>query len=483
MSPDKRMAKPPSLFTRLKLAGSLLWGSAWEGANESPNRGRIPGASPTEFSVEFDGYTRNELMRKMRYLRKNSGFVREYINTLALYSCPVTPQSLVEDGGWRREAEALYNERRRIADLTGRFSGDQVQTLISKAIDTDGEIFIVKVLDDVTGLPRVQLIEAHRVGDYGAKDTTDGIKIDNRGRVVAIRVMQSSGESRLVPARGVMHVFDPESPSAYRHSSPLSHAINHRLDVEELLAIEKKGVKDNLEITRIIQRLAGDDVDDDELEGLLGGTYSGESTDPMAMQKILGGKAFITQPGEKIESFSPNRPTPTFTGFIEHLDKESALGAFPYEFINPAQLSGASSRLVTARVQRIAMRRSDVILEKYLRPDWFFVIGSAIDNGELPAIKGWHKIKGGYPKQVTVDAGRNDESLRRNIEMGIVPPSDAFAETGKSFAESMEQKAQDLKTLEEIASRNGLQPDQLFRFVAANPNSLSVTPPSAKDPD
>ena len=476
------MAKTPSLFQRLKMAGSFLWGSPWEGANESPNRGRIPGASPSEFSVEFTEFTRGELMRKMRYLRKNSGFVREYVNTLALYACPVAPQSLVEDGGWRRDAEALYNERRRIADVTGRFSGDQVQSLISKSMDTDGEIFGVKVLDDITELPRVQLIEAHRVGDFGAGDTTDGIKVDKRGRPVAIRVMQTSGESRLVPMRAVMHIFDPESPSAYRHTSPLAHAINHRLDVEELLAIEKKGVKDNLEITRIIQRLAGDDVDDEELDALLGGTHSGEATDPMAMQKILGGKAFITQPGEKVESFVPNRPTPTFTGFIEHLDKESALGAFPYEFLNPASMNGAAARLVTARVQRIALRRSEVILEKYLRPDWFFVIGKAIDDGELPAIKGWHRIKGGFPRQVTVDAGRNDESIRRNIEMGITPPSDAFAETGKSFSESMEPKAQDLKTLEEIAARHNLTPDQLFRFSMSGNNSLSVTPPSAKPP-
>jgi len=473
-----------NLLKRLKIAGSLLWGgSSWEGANESPNRGRINGAAPSDFKHEFDGWARETLMMKMRYLRKNSGFVREYVNTMALYAAPVAPQSLVDDHVWRNEAEELYAERRNVADVTGRFSGDQVQTLISKAIDTDGEIFILKTLDRLSGLPRLQLIEAHRVGDFGEGGTQDGIITDARGKQTGIRVMQDSGISRTIPARFFMHVFDPESPSALRHPSPLAHAINHRLDVEELLAIEKKGVKDNLEITRIIRRLGGDDVDADELAEMLGqDAITGETTDPKAMQNILGGKAFILQEGENIESFESNRPNPTFTGFIEHLDKESALGALPYEFlINPSAMNGAAVRLVTAKVQRIAQRRSNVLLERFLRPDWFFVIGSAIDNGELKPAKGWHRISGGYPKQITVDAGRNDESLRRDLEMGVITPSEAFAERGRSFETAMEQKAQDLKALDAIALRAGIDPERLFKFLA-NGASMSGGAPSAKEP-
>jgi capsid protein len=460
----------------------IAWNSPWEGANESPSRSRVPGSSPQDYVHEFTSYTRTELMRKMRYLRKNSGFVREYIQILSLYSCPVSPHSLVEDGVWRREAEALYGERRRTADITGRYSGEQVQGMLSQAIDTDGEMFLVKVMDEFTGLPRVQMIEAHRVGDFGAGDTVDGIKVDKVGRHVAIRIMQSNGVSRLVPMRSVMHVFDPESPSAVRHTSPLAHAINHRLDVEELLAIEKKGVKDNLEISRIITRLAGDEADEGDLDGLLGTSEAaGESTDPRAMQRVLGGKAFLVQEGENVESFESKRPNPTFTGFIDCLDRESALGAIPIDFMNPKGMNAATVRLITARVQRIAKQRSNVILEQFLRPDWFFVIGSAIDSGELPAIKGWNKIKGGFPKQVTVDAGRNDASIRADLEMGRISPSEAFAEEGKNFAESMEQKAQDLKTIEEIAARHGLQPEQLFRFVEQA--AMTMTPPSAKQAD
>lgn len=478
--------KKPNFIKRIELATSLLWGSPWEAANPSPNRAQNFGSAPVDFHEELTPFTRCELVDRMRSLTKNSGFVREYQRTMALYSAPVTPQSMVEDHEWAKEAEELYAARRRVADVTGRFSGNQIQAFSSKSIDGDGELFIIKTLDPVTRLPLLQLIETHRVGDFGMNDTIDGIKVDKQGKPIAIRVLLDNGKSKLVPMQYVMHLYDPESPSAYRHAPTMAHSINHRLDVEELFAIEKKGVKDTLDKTFIWKLLGGGDMDDEDLASMVGGTQSAEAerTNPQAAGRIIGGKNIIAQPGESVEAITSQRPNPTFTGFIDALDRESALGALAYEFfVNPGGLNGQAARIVIARVQRVVQRRSDVILERYLRPDWFFVIGNAIDNGELAPVKNWHKITGGYPKQVTIDAGRNDASIRENIAMGLTPPSEAFAEKGLGFAEAMERKAQDLATLAAIAKRHNLDPDQLFKFEKAPtggaPNN-SGTPPSAK---
>ena len=468
----------------------MLWGSPWEAANLSPNRSRLNVGSPTDFKHEHSSWTREELVRNMRYLAKNSGFVREYRNTVARYSAPVRPQSLVEDEAWRTEAEALYADRRRVADVTARLSGEKIQNLISKAIDTDGEIFILKTLDRATRLPKLQLIECHRVGDFegGRNDTLDGFKLNSQGRAVAIQVQQDNGKGRLIPMRGVMHIADHESASAMRGVPTLSHAINHRLDVEELLALEKKGVKDNAEIARIIRLAGGAELDDEELADMLGGTQDedAERTDPSALAKILGGKAVALQEGEDIESFQSQRPNPTFTGFLDHLDRESAMGGWAYEFfVNPSGINAGAVRLILERVDRAAAERSQLILDKFLRPDWFFVIGTAIDNGELKPIKNWHKITGSFPKRPTVDAGRNEESIRRSIDKGLISPSEAVAERGKSFAEVIEATAQDIKTVEKIAKRYGCNPDHLFQFNAAGrapAQGIAGTAPSAKPP-
>ena len=476
--------KLPKILNRIRIASAFAFGgSSWEGANRSPNRSPVNTVSPTDFKHELNSYTLSELVKGMRYLRKNSGFVREYVNTMARYSAPVTPQSLVANAAWRKKAEALYAEKRRRADITGRFSGAQVQKLISNAIDTDGEIFVIRVFE--YGEPKLQLIETHRVGDFGTGKTTDGFKLNKHGRPTHIQVMLDSGVLRMVPMSAVMHVYDPDSPSSLRHAPSLSHAINHRLDVEELLALEKKGVKDNQDITRVITKAGNDDFDDEDLRELVGATDDDnvETTDPKSLQKILGGKAALLKEGEKLESFQSNRPNPTFTGFIDHLDKESALGGLPYEFFaNPSKISSPAVRLIVARVQRIANERSQIILDNFLRADWFFVIGNAIDRGELRPIKNWHKIAGGFPKQITVDSGRNDESLRRNIEIGITPPSWHYSELGTTLADAMEQKAMDLKEINEIAERHGLEPAQLMSFEGSGGGGIAGTPPSAKEP-
>lgn len=51
-------------------------GDAFDSAKVSPRRGTPPGAYPTDAKNELPTYTRNELVRRARYLEKNSGHIR-----------------------------------------------------------------------------------------------------------------------------------------------------------------------------------------------------------------------------------------------------------------------------------------------------------------------------------------------------------------------------------------------------------------------
>lgn len=461
--------RKPSLLSRIKLAGSLLWGSPWDSANRSPNRSPVPGGSPTDHEKELTPSTRNELIKGSRYLAKSSGFTKEQIETMSLYAVPVMPRGQTMSVQWNRDAQALYADRRKVCDITGRHSGNAVQRLICEAVDRDGEIFAIKVSDPATQLPRLQLVETHRVGDFGKGGTRDGFVINSWGQPTAIRVLLDSGVTALVPMNAVIHVFDPTSPSALRHEPKTSAMINHRVDAEEILAIEKKGVKDNLEVTRVTTLAPGEEPTEENIPGMLSsGGGDSERTDVALMNQILGGKNMVMKAGEDVKSWQSNRPNPTFTGFMEHLDRESALGGMPYGFaINPHSLTTPGVRLVVMRAARKAARRSQMIIERYLEADWFFVIGDAIANGELDAIDNWWNIKGGTPKQATVDVGRNDENIRKNIEAGIMSPSEAANETGNDFYDLVDQTAQDIETIEEIANLRKIDADRLYRVLAA----------------
>src|SRR6478736_3982865 len=84
---------PPEMISLKQIAVRWLppvlvpkaWGSPFEAANWSPRRGTVPGASPTDARNELSPGVRTELVRKSRYLHKNSGFMRELVANMAIY--------------------------------------------------------------------------------------------------------------------------------------------------------------------------------------------------------------------------------------------------------------------------------------------------------------------------------------------------------------------------------------------------------------
>src|SRR5512139_3082307 len=96
-----RLLLPPVLVPR-------AWGSPFEAANWSPRRGSVPGAAPTDSRNELTSTVRTELVRKSRYMHKNSGFVRELVANMAIYSTGdgIRVQAESADPDWNREAES-----------------------------------------------------------------------------------------------------------------------------------------------------------------------------------------------------------------------------------------------------------------------------------------------------------------------------------------------------------------------------------------
>lgn len=89
-------------------------GDAFDSAKVSPRRGTPPGAYPTDAKNELPSYTRNELVRRARYLEKNSGHIRGTLRDMKVYGI---------GDGIRPNAKARIptgTERRRNISETGR---------------------------------------------------------------------------------------------------------------------------------------------------------------------------------------------------------------------------------------------------------------------------------------------------------------------------------------------------------------------------
>jgi capsid protein len=456
------------------------WSTTFESANSSPRRGEVPGAYPTDSKKELTQWVRAELVRKSRYLHKNSGFVRELVGNMALYSTGdgIRVQAQSSNPDWNLAAEEYFDMWSAGCEVTGRFSFEECQSLVCRGVDIDGEYFVHKTRNRA-GEPRLQLLESHRIsGDWNAA-STDGVTLDAYGAPISYCVRQDDNTGTEIPAAAMLHIFEPEWASGVRSHPTIQHSINHVLDEIEMLALEKHAVKDNSDVSRVITTERGeiDENGDFIITGEAGGETA-DASDPAALQKIVGGKMVALKPGEKIESYTSNRPSPTFTGFLEHIRRDSALGVLPYEFAaDSSKVGGAGVRLVVAKADRRFSYRQMILERRLIRPVWAYVIGDAIARGILQPAAGWWKITTVPPRRITVDAGREAQQNRADVEMGLKTLTDHYTELGSTFAHELERRAQDAKLIVETAAKYGVPVDMLWK-----PTGSPISPALPEEP-
>ena len=441
------------------------WGSSFESANWSPRRGNVPGASPTDARNELTPGVRSELVRKSRYLHKNSGFMRELVANMAIYSTGdgIRIQAQSPNPAWNRNAEAYFALWSARCEVTRRFSFEECQALVCRGMDIDGEYFVHKTRD-ATGEPRIQLIESHRIGDrFGSRESVDGVGLDPWGAPIFYRTLEDDSTHRDLPAAAMLHIHEPEWAGGVRSHPTIQHSINHVLDEMELLALEKHAVKDNADVSRILKTARGE-LDDNGDFVVGGDAGAGESSDPVTLQRIVGGKLVALKPDESLESVQSNRPSPTFTGFLEHLRRDSALGMIPFEFAaDSSKIGGAGVRLIVAKADRRFSFRQMILESRLIKPVWAYVVGDAIARGLLPPVEGWWKICTVPPKRVTVDAGREAQQNRADVEMGLKTLSDHFNEQGADFGEEIERRAADARLILDTAAKHGVPVEMLWK--------------------
>ncbi|MEI6035992.1 MAG: phage portal protein [Verrucomicrobiae bacterium] len=438
------------------------WASPYDAANWSPNRGRVPGSAPRDAKLDLSPGVRTELVRRSRYLHRNSGFVREMVSNMAIYSTGdgIRPQAQSADPDWNRRAEEIFRRWSAQCEVTNRFSFEECQSLVCRGMDVDGEFFVLKTRDR-GGLPRIQLIETHRIGD-DSEETCDGVGLSADGSPSFYRLIEDSGP-RDIPAASMLHVFEPESVSAVRNAPTIQHSINHLLDEMELLALEKHAVKDNADVARILKTARGE-IEDTGDFSIGAQANQPQASDAAQLQKIIGGKLVALKPDESLDSFQSNRPSPTFTGFLEHLHRSAALGVLPFEFAaDSSKIGGAGVRLVVAKADRRFSYRQLILINRLIEPVWAYVIGDAIARGELAAQPQWWRISSTTPKRVSVDAGRESQQNRADVEMGLKTISQSYGELGLDFEEEMRVRARNARFLVDLAAEFQIPLEMLWK--------------------
>lgn len=454
----------------------------WQSIGVTRARRAAYGAAPRDLRRDLTPYDRLTMVRKCRWAERNSGLFKQILADMVLYTVGdgIKPQSHASTPEMQERYEAYFAEKAKRIDITNRFSFYQAQAILLRGMIRDGDAFAAKVRN-ATGEAKLQLMEAHRVGDpldgEPPEGMHDGIQFGPFGEYIAVNVYRSNGSSRQILAQSMMMVVDQEYASGARGVPLLQHSINSIQDEMEILALEKQAVKDNGDVTRVIKKSGG--IIDSDMAGELGAA-NGSSYANVA--STMGGKLIALEPGEDMTSFQSNRPNATFTGFLAALERDISQGVLPYEFVgDSSKLGGATVRLITAKAGRVFGKYQTIMIENFCVPTWGYIIGQGIADGELPDDPDWNRVSWTTPKSVTVDAGREAANDRADVEMGLLSMSELYAQRGLDFRTEMQKRAADMVHIKDLAAEYGIPFELLFRPTNTPVGTVMSEKPEAED--
>lgn len=441
----------------------LSWHSGYESAQtNSPRRGRLTLAQPRDHKLDLNGYSRTVIVRRSREVFRNSGYKRESVATMGSYAIGegIKPQSLATDPEMGIVYEEIWRKFSKQPEVTNRHNMLAIKYLISRALDVDGEIFLVKTKDRF-GNPKIQILETHDISNHTdeKKRIWDGIQVDASGRptfyhqVVKDKSKPMLTTTKAIPARAVLHVFDPESPSAVRGIPAGQAGLNALTDVNEILAFETHATKQAAEMGLVLKSNRDDALQDGDLG--LNSEGASPDTDEEAIATALGGRVVRIDESETLETFNSSRPSPGLHDHLEELHRESSGGGLPYEVLrDPSSVGGASVRLITSKTDRIVRYRQGLIISRALDHLFVYVVGFAITHDGVAATEGWAKVRWITPRKVTVDAGRESREARMDLELGIVTVGEHLGERGLEFDDWLKTRTEQARKMMNAAGHD-----------------------------
>lgn len=434
-------------------------GNAYESAKE-PQDGRRTSVIVADGRDELSGADRLKIISAARALVRNFGFAREQVNAMEIYAVGdgITPQAATESPEWNAAIERLWNELfAPRADLSGRFSFAKLTRLACRALDTDGEIFFVWA-SSPSGLPRLKVFEAHRISQRTNEQERifDGIRFGKDGTPKGYIFLDDFGTETEIAASYVFHVFIAERVSDAHGTPQIQHSIPSLRDASDLLKSEKRAVLQMNEMTWSITS------DKNELgassgDFVFGNTPNG-GTDPEALKRIYGGgKIAKLLPGEKLERVNIDRPSATFSGFLDYTLRDASLGNVPYEFVSDSsKIGGAGVRLVVGRAARVFARRQQELIETFLKPVWERFVFWAVANKRIEDRADMLAVEWACPRSVTVDAGREAANDRADMEAGLISKRDLFAMRGMRYEAEIRQIAKERELEKSLGLEKGI---------------------------
>ena len=456
MSPFK------SLLTALS---PKLYAFFYEGADTTSSERTqfIPYVMDSE-DTQDEG-TRTSLRASGRKVSANQGLPRAILKDIARNTIGAGIQlySRVDSPEDRAAHNAYWSAWQESCEVSGRFAFPSLCRMLSYAMDDDGDVGVM-LTDDTSNirsgyaLPRLQVIHSHRIVSDTRRNGRSqrvlqsddaGVVRDAFGRLTGFRIVDKDNDTRIIPASSFFLLFDPDRSDQSRGVPLLTHGLNHARDKSDIIRFEKMGVKAMsamafaLKTTSLAKNPAK-----------FFGPQTKESTDTVTREQMFGGSIPRLRPGEDIVQLGGNRPSSAFSGFLNYLDREIAIGSgIPLEFVHdPTPAGGAVQRFILEKSQRRFEERQELFTRfaKWVR---LRVLAYGIVRGEIRAAPNWWEAVPQMPRKITVDVGRESQANRDDITAGLRTEQEDWAERGANWQDGRRQIEEAALDLLERAKR------------------------------
>jgi hypothetical protein len=404
-------------------------------------------------------------------------------------------QSLSTDADFARKVEEDFARLDQFFDIRGtNFSFRKNVWRGSKLLDVDGDFFVVLTEQPDTGFPKLQFIEAHRVGDWGecrdgyVSDSTaykgrrilTGVIVDDYMAPLAYRVKDDSRKRGFqdIPANSVVHFTDMEWFSQGRGQPSVAAAILDWYDLSETRDAQKMKQKINSILTLVESTESG--TRDIGLSAL--GMGGGDNVP--ATTYMDSGMIRIIKNGGSLKAHTANDPPEGWLKFTQ-LVEQSAFYALGWrrEMLDSSAIGGAGVRGFSADINKSIAARREVLEAGYKRLAQY-IIAKRAKMGEYSLPDDWWKVTFTKPAEFTVDEGRMRKADLDDLRAGVITAGDIVERRGSNYDDVILQRAKELARLKEIAEEYGHEVSELS--ILTKPGDIvpeATTNPNTDDND
>ena len=444
--------------------------SGWDGANSNASRGWIywPGLDSKR---DLDTFSRRELARKARWLCANMGLPNRIVKGLADLIGYLTPVWDSGDREWDELVEQHFEERTEsplAVDRSGQYSLQQLQLQLDSAAFLDGDV-LPAALESRSGGLLMMMYEGGQVQTPDEADEADGwhegIQLDRFRRPRRFALTQDDGSSRYVSARDGFYYSHPDTLGRVRPPTALAHAINHLVDVSEIVADWKLAIKVAAQVgiylkstgnagpwgaTPFFSGVRNERArppQTDEAEGVAGAAPATDGSDDkdVKIEDIYGGPGVFNAPnGRELATVQDQRPHPNSMNLLSHMmrDMSWGTGTSPELLWDISGLRGANTRWAGADLGRwigCRLLRKRAWMKRYCAT-WAAkeMRAQRLPEPKVASAKFW---KMGFIPQasLTADKGREGKLNMDLVAAKMRSLKTHFAEEGKHWLKELRQ--------------------------------------------